>query len=129
MDNEIPFDHPLPDDILQATRALYAPPTDAAYWNSLESRIMARVTESSTANKEWWQVLHGWSRVGLAAAAAVLIAVSALLMHSHASEIRAAYDTMMRKTPTEQLSVPDGALGEREGSDSRDASFHDVISH
>jgi len=130
MDNEVRLDHPLPDEMLDTVRALYAGPSDESYWASLESRVMANVARNAIGQagprREWWQVVNSWSRVGLAAAAAVLLAMGALLMRSHAEEIRSAYDTITKPTPAESL-VPAGALGEREGSDSRDATFRDVI--
>jgi hypothetical protein len=130
MDKEVQLNHPLPDDVVDAARTLYAGPDNDAYWASLQSRVMSKVADNAIGRmegrREWWQVVNGWSRVGLAAAAAILIAMGALLMRTHSQEIQSAYDTRTKPTPTESL-VPAGALGEREGSDSRDASFRDVI--
>ena len=135
MDNEVRLDHPLPDDVVGAARTLYAAPADDAYWAGLQSQVMTRVSAAaghagivSIGGREWWQVVTGWSRVGLAAAAAVLIALGALLMRSHTQEIRSAVAPVTKPAPVESL-VPSGALGEREGSDSRDATFRDVIAH
>jgi hypothetical protein len=139
MDNEVKLDHPLPDDVIGAARELYAAPASDAYWAGLHSQVMARVAENAGSGRvpsgvvaiggrEWWQVVTGWSRIGLAAAAAVLIALGALLLRSHNQEIRSAAAPAVKPAPVESL-VPSGALGEREGSDSRDATFRDVIAH
>jgi hypothetical protein len=55
------------DELTRALRELYAPPSDAAYWNRLEQRILARL-EQGDADYEWWSVPAKWLRVGLIAA-------------------------------------------------------------
>jgi hypothetical protein len=127
MDNEVRLDQPLPDDVVAEMRTLYAGPSDLAYWASLETRVMAEITANSqrTASRHHWS----WVQTGLAAAVAILIAMGTLLVRSHAAEIRAVYDSMMKPTTAESLASPKGALGEREGSDTRDATLRDVIKH
>jgi hypothetical protein len=128
-DNETRLDEPLPEDVISAARDIYAAPQGAAYWNALESRIMARISDSSAAR--WWMVVGGWARSGLVAAAAIIVAtvVGALLIQAHNQEVRTAYEAASQPSITEQLTVPAGALSERDGPDSRGATFRDVISH
>lgn len=126
--NEIRLDEPLPEDVIAAGRDIYAPPGGAAYWSVLESRIMLRISDSSAGR--WWMVVGSWARSGLAAAAAIIVAtiVGALLLQAHNQDVRTAYDSMPQPTVTESLTVPEGALSERDGPDTRDATFRDVIS-
>ncbi|MDQ6737450.1 MAG: hypothetical protein M3Z30_07095 [Gemmatimonadota bacterium] len=128
-DNELQFDEPLPVPVLAAARDIYAPPSGDAYWGVLESRIMSRITEA--ANGRWWMVVGSWARSGLVAAAAIIVAtvVGALLLQAHTQETRTAYETATQPSITEQISVPAGALSERDGPDTRGATFRDVISH
>jgi hypothetical protein len=128
-DNQIGFDEPLPDEVIAAGRDLYAPPAGSAYWEALESRIMARLGDSAAGR--WWMVVGGWARSGLVAAAAIIVAtvVGVLLLQAHNQEASTVYEAVAQPTITETLSVPAGALSERDGPDSRDATFRDVISH
>lgn len=128
-DNQIRLDEPLPDDVVAAGRDIYAPPGGGAYWAVLESRIMARIGDSAAGR--WWMVVGGWARSGLVAAAAIIVAtvVGALLLQAHNQEVRTAYETATQPSITETLTVPEGALSERDGPASRDATFREVISH
>jgi adenine/guanine phosphoribosyltransferase-like PRPP-binding protein len=128
-DNQIRLDEPLPEDVIAATRDIYAPPAGGAYWSALETRIMARISDSTAGR--WWMVVGGWARSGLVAAAAVIVAtvVGALLVQAHNQEVRTAYESATQPSITETLTVPEGALSERDGPDTRDATFRDVISH
>lgn len=128
-DNQIRLDEPLPADVIGATRDMYAPPAGDAYWSVLESRIMARIGDSAAAR--WWMVVGGWARGGLVAAAAIIVAtvVGALLLQAHDQEVRTAYESASQPSITQQVTVPEGALSERDGPSTRDATFRDVISH
>jgi hypothetical protein len=128
-DNQIQLDEKLPEDVVEAGRAIYAPPGGAAYWSMLESRIMARISESSAGR--WWMIVGGWARSGLVAAAAIIVAavVSALLVQAHNQEVRTAYESASQPSVTETLTVPEGALSELDGPEARGATFRDVISH
>lgn len=127
-DNEMRLNEPLPAPVLEAVRAAYAPPAGEAYWSSLEARIMARIADSSTGR--WWVVLGTWARGGLVAAAAVIIAavVGLLMLHARDQELRTAYESATRPPVAESIAVPSGALSERDGPDTRGATFRDVIS-
>jgi hypothetical protein len=128
-DNQIRLDEPLPNDVIAATRDIYAPPAGDAYWSALESRIMTRIGDSAAGR--WWMVVGSWARGGLVAAASIIVAavVGALLVQAHDQEMRTAYESATQPSITEQVSVPAGALSERDGPDTRDATFRDVISH
>jgi hypothetical protein len=128
-DNQIRLDEPLPQDVIAAARDIYAPPSGDAYWSTLEYRIMARIGDSAAGR--WWMVVGGWARSGLVAAAAIIVAtvVGALLLQAHNQEMRTAYESATQPSITEQVSVPAGALSERDGPDTRGATFRDVISH
>lgn len=67
------------DDALTAElRALYAAPSDDAYWTTLEHRIMAALdTEES-----WYTVSERWLRAGLVAAAAVVLIAGGLFLRA-----------------------------------------------
>lgn len=128
-DNQIQLNEPLPDDVIRAVRDMYAPPAGEAYWSALESRIMARIGEAAAGR--WWMVVGSWARTGLVAAAAIIVAtvVGMLLLQARTQETRTAFEAATQPTITEQISVPAGALSERDGPDTRGATFRDVISH
>lgn len=128
-DNQIRLDEPLPDDVVASARSIYAAPSGDAYWSALEARIMARISDSTAAR--WWMVVGGWARSGLVAAAAIIVAavVGALLLQARNQEMRTAYESATQPSITEEVSVPTGALSERDGPDTRGATFRDVISH
>lgn len=127
-DSQIRLEEPLPDDVIAGARVMYAPPAGDAYWNALETRIVARIADSAAGR--WWMVVGGWARGGLVAAAAIVVAtvVGALLLQAHNQEMRTAYETATQPSITEQVTVPTGALSERDGPDTRGATFRDVIS-
>jgi hypothetical protein len=127
-DNEVRLNEPLPAPVIEGVRAAYAAPAGEAYWMSLEARIMARIADASTAR--WWVVLGTWARGGIVAAAAVLVAavVGLLMLHARDQELRTAYESATRPPAAESIAVPSGALSERDGPDTRGATFRDVIS-
>lgn len=125
--DELRLNDPLPEPVLDATRTLYAPPDGEAYWASLEARIMARIADSASAR--WWMVVGGWARSSLAVAAAAVVAavVGALMLHARNQELRTAYESA-QQTVADSIAIPSGALSERDGPDTRGATFRDVIS-
>jgi hypothetical protein len=128
MSDELRLNDPLPEPVLEAGRALYAPPAGEAYWSSLEARIMARIADSAGA--QWWTVVGGWARSSLAIAAAVVVAavVGLLLLHARNQELRTAYESATQQPIADSIAIPSGALSERDGPDTRGATFRDVIS-
>lgn len=125
-ENELKFDNPLPDRVINATRTLYAPPGGEAYWATLEAKVMARIT--TAAPIRWWQVLGGWARGGIVAAAAILVIVSMVLAReTNRHEVWTAYEEVVHPI-AEPLPIPSGVLSEWDGLEARGETFRDVIS-
>ena len=109
-------------ELTNALRALYAAPAEESYWDSLESRILARVARGDD-TISWWSELAEMARPGLAAAAALIVAASLALVHSRQLEVRSAYASVISPAPsaiesaTRAASVGDG-----------DAAIHFLIS-
>jgi hypothetical protein len=80
------------DELVHGLRALYAAPSGDAYWNELESRIMARVADVELG---WWTELDRWIRPALAAAAVLLLAAGAAMFRAHQAEAEMAADNML----------------------------------
>src|SRR3954465_3058514 len=71
------------DDLTSAMRGLYAAPAGHAYWNELESRVMARVAEVELG---WWTELDRWLRPALVAAAVLVISAGVAMFRAQQSE-------------------------------------------
>jgi hypothetical protein len=82
------------DELTRALRELYPPPSDAAYWNLLEQRILARIEQGDT-DYEWWSVPATWLRVGLIAAGFAVILAGSLLLRTQTQMARAEYETVI----------------------------------
>ena len=80
------------DEVVRGLRSLYAAPAGDAYWNELESRIMARVSDVEL---DWWTELDRWIRPALAAAAVLLLAASAAMFYARQTEADIAIDMML----------------------------------
>lgn len=80
------------DEIVYGLRSLYAAPAGDAYWNELESRIMARVADVELG---WWTELDRWARPAIAAAAVLLLAAGAAMFRAHQAEGDIAVDSML----------------------------------
>lgn len=128
-DNNIPLNQPLSSQTVEATRKLYSPPNGDNYWATLEAKVMARV--NSISQLRWWQVLGGWARGSLAAAAAMLLILAGmLLIQANRQDIMTAYEAFLEPEPAAELSIPSGVLTEWDGAgvEARGATFRDVIS-
>ena len=84
------------DEVVRALRSLFAPPGGDAYWNELESRIMARVSDVELG---WWTELDRWVRPALSAAAVLLLVAGAAMFRAHRTEAKIAADTMLSSSP------------------------------
>jgi len=84
------------DEVTRGLRSLYAAPSGDAYWNELESRIMARVADVELG---WWTELERWVRPALVAAAALLLTAGIAMFRAHQSESDLAVDTMIGGAP------------------------------
>ena len=80
------------DEVARGLRSLYAAPAGDAYWNELESRIMARVADVELG---WWTELDRWVRPALAAAAVLLIAAGIAMFRAHQVENEIAAESML----------------------------------
>lgn len=85
------------DDLTRELRAIYAAPVDAGYWNALERRVIARITDDGEDDLAdiWWSVPEKWLRIGLIAAGFALIVAGSLLLRTQAQASRMAYDTIV----------------------------------
>lgn len=119
--------------ITELLRGLYAPPAEGAYWDGLETRIMAyiRAHRQPLIPVNWWSDLAGWAAPGLAAAALLFIVAGAIWSRQDDEDMRATYDAAV----TESLAsdVLPGAVqvvtAPRDGSSQREATFRYVLSH
>jgi hypothetical protein len=87
------FNYDDDDVVMRGLRSLYAAPAGDAYWNELESRIMARVADVDIG---WWTELDRWVRPALAAAAVLLLAAGIAMFRAHQAENEIAVDSMLQ---------------------------------
>jgi hypothetical protein len=80
------------DKVARGLRSLYAAPSGDAYWNELESRIMARVADVELG---WWTELDRWVRPALVAAAVLLLAAGTAMFRARQAEADIAADNML----------------------------------
>ena len=79
MNNDMRGPELVRDDALTTElRALYAAPSDDAYWTTLEHRIMAALD----GEESWYTVSERWLRAGLVAAAAVVLIAGGLFLRA-----------------------------------------------
>jgi hypothetical protein len=108
-------------EIVRELRAMYAPPVGEPYWNDLEARIMARITEVDLG---WWAELDRWARPALIAAAVLVLAAGIAMFRAHQVETETAYENIFTPSPVPVETVIRPTLeGERE------ASLRDVVGH
>lgn len=102
-------------------RAIYAAPSGEMYWNELEARIMARITEVDLG---WWAELDRWVRPALVAAAVLVLAAGVAMFRAHQVETEAAYENILTPSPVPvETTIRPTLEGERE------ASLRDVVGH
>ena len=80
------------DEVVRGLRSLYAAPGGDTYWNELEARIMARVSDVELG---WWTELDRWARPAMAAAAVLLLAAGTAMFRAHQAEADIAADNML----------------------------------
>jgi hypothetical protein len=104
-------------ELTNALRELYAAPADERYWDDLEARIIAYVAANQGAESEsWWSALAEMARPGMVAAAALILAAGAALVHSRQLEMNSAYASVINPTPpsvepaTRSAAVGDGDM-------------------
>ncbi len=116
-------------------RSLLRPPADAAYWDSLETRIMERIAaESSPAQRSpgvsgsfaaitgWWEPFAQWRRVGSLAAVAALALTVWGFWHTSSTEERLSYEAAV-----EALSTPLDSMGRPVSDSPREKTVPDLF--
>jgi hypothetical protein len=109
------------DEVTRGLRAIYAVPAGEPYWNELEARIMARITEVDLG---WWAELDRWARPALLAAAVLVLAAGVAMFRARQVETRTAYESILTPSPVPVETVIRPTL---EGD--REASLRDVVGH
>jgi hypothetical protein len=101
------------DEVVRGLRSLHAAPAGDAYWNELESRIMARVSDVELG---WWTELDRWVRPALVAAAVLLLAAGAAMVRAHQAEADMSADNMLSSpaAPIPTAAIRPGMQDDRE---------------
>jgi hypothetical protein len=107
------------DEVTRGLRSLYAAPTGDPYWNELEARIMARITEVDLG---WWGELDRWVRPALVAAALLVLSAGIAMFRAQQVETQTAYENILTPSP---VPVETAIRPTLEGA--REASLRDVL--
>jgi hypothetical protein len=113
-------------------RELYAPPAAGAYWDGLQSRIMANVAQhrGSVIPVNWWSDLASWTGPGLAAAALLFVAAGMLWSRQNDEELRTTYEAVTEPVASDVLpGAVQVVTAPHDGSSQREATFRYVLSH
>ncbi|HKG91915.1 MAG TPA: hypothetical protein VKA84_08500 [Gemmatimonadaceae bacterium] len=129
-DNMLPFGR-RDDELTRVLREEYGAPSDRAYWDSLEARVLARTLARPAAagagaaalTDEWWEPFAGWVRAGLVAACAAVLTAAAALAYTRSAEARLAYESVL-ETP---LPLPSQVAASTPGLSAREATLRYVI--
>ena len=113
------------DEITRGMRGLYAAPAGHAYWNELESRIMARVAEVELG---WWTELDRWLKPALVAAAVLVLAAGVAMFRAHQSDTDSAYEELFAPTPVAGAPVEAAAI-QRPPQEPRDNTLRFILTH
>jgi hypothetical protein len=120
-------------ELTEILRDAYAPPGEGAYWDALETRIMAHIAEHrppSGIPVNWWSDLASWAAPGLAAAALVLVAAGLLWSRQNDEELGTGYEAVTESVATDILpGAVQVVTAPRDGSSQREATFRYVMSH
>ena len=115
------------DEVTRVLRDVYASPAaNASYWDTLETRIMARIA-TARETPEWWGVFDGWGRVGLAAAVLAGVLAGATLLRAREAQERLAYESVMESASVIPVAGPTMARGPGRGA--RDATLRSILSY
>jgi len=118
--------------ITEALRGIYAPPAEGAYWDTLETRIMANVRAHRQAliPVNWWSDLATWAGPGLAAAALLFIVAGAVLARQKDEDMRATYEAVTDPLASDVLpGAVQVVVAPHDGSSQREATFRYVMQH
>lgn len=122
-------------ELTPALRDMYAPPAGEAYWDALEAKITARVGIAGAggalpAAPQWWQVLGGWTRLGLAAAGLAALVAGAAALREREAELQESYEMVLEADPA--LKAPMAAVipGPRDDRErERNRTLRDVLEY
>ena len=113
------------EEAQSALRALYAPPADESYWESMERRILAAVRVEKP--REWWSYFPGWVRLGMSVAAGAMLVASAAAWHArHAQEQLAAQRLFGNP---DELTILLESPGPDSAASARSATLRYLITH
>jgi hypothetical protein len=115
---------PKDDDLTSAMRSLYAAPAGHAYWNELESRVMARVAEVELG---WWTELDRWLRPALVAAAVLVISAGVAMFRAQQLARDSAYEELFAPPPIAGAPVEASAVQKADPSP-RDNALRFIMS-
>ena len=119
-------DEPGDEEVTRVLRDVYASPAaNASYWDTLETRIMARIATAGE-SPEWWGVFDGWVRVGLAAAVLAGVLAGTALLRAREAQERLAYERVMESASVIPIAGPNLARGP--GRAARDATLRSLMS-
>lgn len=110
------------ETVTTALRARFAPPAEDSYWDTLEARIMARITGAE--HDAWWQPFGGWVRTGMLAAAASLLLTAVSLRWAGSADAQTLYQAVVA-SPAETLPV----ASEGGSASAREATLEYLITH
>jgi hypothetical protein len=113
-------------------RDVYAPPAEGAYWDGLETRIMAYIKAHDVASipVNWWSDLASWAGPGLAAAALVFVAAGLMWSRQKDEELRTTYEAVTEPLASDVLpGAVQVVTAPYDGSSQREATFRYVLSH
>jgi hypothetical protein len=111
---------------------VYAPPAEGAYWDGLETRIMAYIKAHDVASipVNWWSDLASWAGPGLAAAALVFVAAGLMWSRQKDEELRTTYEAVTEPLASDVLpGAVQVVTAPYDGSSQREATFRYVLSH
>ena len=118
--------------ITEALRGIYAPPAEGAYWDTLETRIMAniRAHRHAVIPVNWWTDLATWAGPGLAAAALLFIVAGAVLARQKDEDMRVTYEAVTEPLSSDVLpGAVQVVVAPHDGSSQREATFRYVMQH
>ena len=118
--------------ITEALRGIYAPPAEGAYWDTLETRIMANIRAHRQAliPVNWWSDLATWAGPGLAAAALLFIVAGAVLARQKDEDMRVTYEAVTEPLASDVLpGAVQVVVAPHDGSSQREATFRYVMQH
>src|SRR3954471_16936954 len=112
------------DELTGAMRGLYAAPAGHAYWNELESRVMARVGEVELG---WWTELDRWLRPALVAAAVLVVRAGVAVVRGHQPQTEWAEEELFQPPPLAGAPV-EGSAVQKSTPDPRDNARRFIMS-